>query len=161
MRNEHFADHYGFVIDYLAEALRELRKQNFTEIIDHYFSLGSHLNARDRKAVRRTVSGMMKILQPHGQVSQQDLVELLELALEGRRRVKEQLKKFGGMEFFDVHFSYIDQETLEETFVSVPEQGGRQFDPGRPAEPWRAAHHRHRQRRALGPLPAGDPDDRR
>ncbi len=81
MRNEHFTDHYGFVVDYLAEALRELRKHNFTEIIDHYFSLGAHLNARDRKAVRRTVSGLVKILHPHGEVSQEDLAEILELAI--------------------------------------------------------------------------------
>ena len=64
MRNDLFTDHYGFVVDYLAEALRELRKHNFTEIIDRHFSLGSHLNARDRKAVRKTVSGLMKILYP-------------------------------------------------------------------------------------------------
>ena len=125
MRNEHFTDHYGFVIDYLAEALRELRKQNFTEIIDHYFSLGAHLNARDRKAVRRTVSGLVKILHPHGQVSQEDLAELLELALEGRRRVKEQLKKMGSFEYYQTSFSYLINDTGEEKFVGVAEQGGR------------------------------------
>ncbi len=125
MRNEHFTDHYGFVIDYLAEALRELRKHNFTEIIDHYFSLGAHLNARDRKAVRRTVSGLVKILHPHGQVSQEDLAELLELALEGRRRVKEQLKKMGSFEYYQTSFSYLINDSGEETFVGVPEQGGR------------------------------------
>src|SRR4029079_8024286 len=95
MRNDLFTDHYGFVVDYLAEALRELRKHNFTEIIDRHFSLGAHLNARDRKAVRKTVSGMMKILHPHGEPSSDDLAEILELAIEGRRRVKEQLKKMG------------------------------------------------------------------
>jgi ATP-dependent Lon protease len=125
MRNEHFTDHYGFVIDYLAEALRELRKHNFTEIIDHYFSLGAHLNARDRKAVRRTVSGLVKILHPHGQVSQADLAELLELALEGRRRVKEQLKKMGSFEYYQTSFSYLVNDTGEEKFVGVAEQGGR------------------------------------
>ena len=125
MRNEHFTDHYGFVIDYLAEALRELRKHNFTEIIDHYFSLGAHLNARDRKAVRRTVSGLVKILHPHGQVSQEDLAELLELALEGRRRVKEQLKKMGSFEYYQTSFSYLVNDSGAETFVGVPEQGGR------------------------------------
>ncbi len=125
MRNEHFTDHYGFVIDYLAEALRELRKHNFTEIIDHYFSLGSHLNARDRKAVRRTVSGLVKILHPHGQVSREDLAELLELALEGRRRVKEQLKKMGSFEYYQTSFSYLVNDSGEERFVGVAEQGGR------------------------------------
>ena len=125
MRNEHFTDHYGFVVDYLAEALRELRKHNYTEIIDHHFSLGSHLNARDRKAVRRTVSGLVKILHPHGQVSRDDLDEVLQLALEGRRRVKEQLKKMGSFEYYQTSFSYQINETGEERFIGVPEQGGK------------------------------------
>ena len=125
MHNEHFTDHYGFVVDYLAEALRELRKHNFTEIIDRHFALGSHLNARDRKAVRRTVSGLVKILHPHGEVEREDLEELLTLGLEGRRRVKEQLKKMGSFEYYQTSFSYQDNETGEERFVGVPEQGGR------------------------------------
>lgn len=125
MRNDLFTDHYGFVVDYLAEALRELRKHNFTEIIDHHFGLGPHLNARDRKAVRKTVSGLMKILHPHGQCTKEELAELVELALEARRRVKEQLKKMGSFEYYHTSFSYTDQETGEERFVGVPEQGGR------------------------------------
>lgn len=125
MRTEHFTDHYGFVVDYLAEALRELRKQNFTEALDRHFSLGSHLNSRDKKAVRKTVSGLMKILHPHGIVSQEDLAELVEYAIEGRRRVKEQLKKMGSFEYYQTSFSYIIEETGEERFVGVPEQGGR------------------------------------
>ena len=125
MRNEHFTNHYGFVVDYLAEALRDLRKHNFTEIIDHHFSLGTHLNARDRKAVRRTVSGMMKILHPHAEVSQDDLREILEFAIEGRRRVKEQLKKMGSFEYYQTSFSYQVNESGEEKFVGVPEQGGK------------------------------------
>ena len=135
MRNEHFTDHYGFVIDYLAEALRELRKHNFTEIIDHYFSLGSHLNARDRKAVRRTVSGLVKILHPHGQVSQDDLAELLEIALEGRRRVKEQLKKMGSFEYYQTSFGYAVNDTGEERFVGIAEQGGRDMISADPLPP--------------------------
>jgi ATP-dependent Lon protease len=135
MRNEHFTDHYGFVVDYLAEALRDLRKHNYTEIIDHHFSLGSHLNARDRKAVRRTVSGMVKILHPHGQVSREDLEEILRLALEGRRRVKEQLKKMGSFEYYQTSFSYLVSETGEEHFVGVPEQGGRDLVSADPLPP--------------------------
>src|SRR5882672_2745142 len=125
MRNDLFTDHYGFVVDYLAEALRELRKHNFTEIIDRHFSLGSHLNARDRKAVRKTVSGLVKIVFPHGEVTQEELGEILELAIEGRRRVKEQLKKMGAFEYYHTSFSYTLQDTGEERFVGVPEQGGR------------------------------------
>jgi ATP-dependent Lon protease len=125
MRNDLFTDHYGFVVDYLAEALREMRKHNFTEVIDRHFSMGAHLNARDRKAVRKTVSGMMKILFPHGEVTQDELAEVLEFAMEGRRRVKEQLKKMGSFEYYQTSFSYTLQATGEEKFVGVPEQGGR------------------------------------
>lgn len=125
MRNELFTDHYGLVIDYLAEALRELRKANFTETLDQHFALGAHLNARDRKAVRRTVSGMIKILHPHGQISKEDMATLVAFAIEGRRRVKEQLKKMGSFNYHQTAFSYIDNETGEEHFVGVPEQGSR------------------------------------
>jgi len=135
MRNEHFTDRYGFVVDYLAEALRELRKHNYTETIDHHFSLGAHLNARDRKAVRRTVSGLMKILHPHGEVSKEDLEDVLSLAIEGRRRVKEQLKKMGSFEYYDTSFSYQDNESGEERFVGVPEQGGRDLISSEPLPP--------------------------
>ena len=125
MRVEYFTDHYGFVVDYLAEALRELRKHNFTEMIDRHFSLGSHLNARDVKAVRKTVSGLTKLIYPHGEMTRDELAEIVELAVEGRRRVKEQLKKLGSFEYHQTSFSYIDNETREERFVGVPEQGGR------------------------------------
>ena len=135
MRNNLFTDHYGFVVDYLAEALREMRKHNFTEIIDRHFSMGAHLNARDRKAVRKTVSGLMKILFPHGEVTQEELAEILELAIEGRRRVKEQLKKMGSFEYYQTSFSYTLQETGEEKFVGVPEQGGRDLISTDPLSP--------------------------
>ena len=135
MRNELFTDHYGFVVDYLAEALRDMRKHNFTEIIDRYYSMGAHLNARDRKAVRKTVSGLMKILFPHGDVTEEELAEILELALEGRRRVKEQLKKMGSFEYYQTSFSYTLQETGEERFVGVPEQGGRDLISTDPLSP--------------------------
>lgn len=135
MRNEHFTNHYGFVVDYLAEALRDLRKHNFTEIIDHHFSLGAHLNARDRKAVRRTVSGMVKILHPHGEPSREELQEILTVAVEGRRRVKEQLKKMGSFEYYQTSFSYQDNESGEEHFVGVPEQGGQDLISSDPLAP--------------------------
>jgi ATP-dependent Lon protease len=125
MRVEFFTDHYGFVVDYLAEALRDLRRHNYTEMIDRYFALGSHLNARDVKAVRKTVSGLVKLIYPHGEVTKEEMPELVELALEGRRRVKEQLKKMGSFEYHHTSFSYLDAETREEKFVGVPEQGGR------------------------------------
>lgn len=135
MHNDHFTDHYGFVVDYLAEALRDLRKLNFTETLDRHFGLGSHLNARDRKAVRRTVSGLIKILHPHGQLTKDDLEELVQMALEGRRRVKEQLKKMGSFEYYHTSFSYLDNENGEERFVGVREQGGRDLISADPLPP--------------------------
>jgi ATP-dependent Lon protease len=135
MRVEFFTDHYGFVVDYLAEALRELRKHNFTEMTDRFFSLGSHLNARDVKAVRKTVSGLVKLIYPHGEPNRDELAELVELSLEGRRRVKEQLKKLGSFEYHQTSFSYTDNETREERFVGVPEQGGRDMIASDPLAP--------------------------
>ncbi len=126
---EHFTNEYGFITDYLAEFLRELRKKTFGDAFDKYFRLGSNLNQRDTIAVRRTVSGLMKLVYPHGEFEKEDIVEVLEYALECRRRVKEQLKKIGGMEFYDIHFSYIDNESFEEHFVAVPEQGGGKLIP--------------------------------
>lgn len=125
MQVDFFTDHYGFVVDYLAEALREMRRQNFVDMVDHYFSFGSHLNARDVKAVRKTVSGLIKLIYPHGEITREEMAELLELAIEGRRRVKEQLKKMGSFEYHQTSFSYIDNETCEEVYVGVPEEGGR------------------------------------
>ncbi len=121
---EHFTDGYGFIVDYLAEALRELRKRNATEVIDQHYSLGSHLNARDVKAVRKTVAGLVKLLHPDGAVVEDELRAYLELALEGRRRVKEQLKKLGAFEYYQTSFSYLHNLTREERFVGVPEGGG-------------------------------------
>jgi len=125
MQVDFFTDHYGFVVDYLAEALRELRRHNFVDMVDHYFSFGSHLNARDVKAVRKTVSGLIKLIYPHGEITRDEMAELSELAIEGRRRVKEQLKKMGSFEYHQTSFSYIDNETREEVYVGVPEEGGR------------------------------------
>jgi len=127
MRNEFFTDHYGFVVDYLAEALRELRRHNYTEMMDRYFSMGAHLNARDVKAVRKTVAGLIKLVYPHGEVARDEMAELIELALEGRRRVKEQLKKMGSFEYHQTSFSYVDNVSREETYVGVPEDGGREL----------------------------------
>ncbi|MCC4264165.1 protease Lon-related BREX system protein BrxL [Oceanimonas baumannii] len=129
MRPEFFSDRYGLITDYLAEYMREMRKRSFADAIDRFFKLGNNLNQRDVIAVRRTVSGLLKLLHPDSRFTKDDVRVCLTYALESRRRVKEQLKKLGGLEFFDVHFSYIDNETLEEFFVNVPEQGGSQLIP--------------------------------
>jgi ATP-dependent Lon protease len=128
-RPEHFTDDYGFITDYLAEFIRELRKENYGDAMDQYFRLGRNLNQRDTIAVRKMVDGYIKLLYPDGSFTKDDVAECLTMALEMRRRVKEQLKKLGGMEFYDVNFSYIDNETFEEKFVSVPEQGGGKLIP--------------------------------
>lgn len=128
-RPEHFTDDYGFITDYLAEFLRELRKEQYGDALDKYFRLGKNLNQRDTIAVRKMVGGFVKLLYPDGEFTKEQLEEILQISLEMRRRVKEQLKKLGGMEFYDVNFSYIDNETFDEHYVSVPEQGGGKLIP--------------------------------
>ena len=128
-RPEHFTNDYGFISDYLAEFIRELRKEQYGDAIDHYFRLGKNLNQRDTIAVRRMADGYLKLLYPDGSFTKEEVEEVLQISLEMRRRVKEQLKKLGGMEFYDVNFSYIDNEIFEERYVSVPEQGGGKLIP--------------------------------
>lgn len=143
MRPEFLTDEYGFITDYLADFFCEMRKRSFSDTIEHFFRLGRDLNQRDVIAVRKTASGMLKLLYPHGEFTKEDVAEILEYALEGRRRVKEQLKKIGGMEFYDVHFSYLDNDTFEEHFVSVPEQGSGKLIPegqGKPGHVYTVSH---------------------
>jgi len=128
-RPEHFTNEYGFITDYFSEFVRELRKEQYGDVLDKYFKLGKNLNQRDTIAVRKIVGGMIKLLYPDGIFNKEDVEEILKFALEMRRRVKEQLKRLGGMEFFDINFSYIDNETFEENYVSVPEQGGSDLIP--------------------------------
>ena len=128
-RPEHFTNDYGFIMDYLAEFLRELRKEQYGDALDEYFRLGRNLNQRDTIAVRKMVGGLVKLMYPDGEYTKEQLEEILKIALEMRRRVKEQLKKLGGMEFYDVNFSYIDLEDMSEHYVSVPEQGGGKLIP--------------------------------
>jgi ATP-dependent Lon protease len=129
MHPEFFTNNFGLITDYMAEYMREMRKRNFANAIDQYFKLGNNLNQRDVIAVRRTVSGLLKLLHPNNQFDKEEVRYCLVYALEVRRHIKEQLKKLGGMEFFDVHFSYLDNESLEEFFVNVPEQGGSKLIP--------------------------------
>lgn len=128
-RPEHFTDDYGFITDYFAEVVRELRKVQESDALDKYFKLGKNLNQRDTISVRKTVSGLVKLLYPNEDYTKEELEEILRIALEMRRRVKEQLKKIGGMEFYDVNFSYIDNNTFDESYVSVPEQGSSTLIP--------------------------------
>ena len=128
-RPEFFTDDYGFITDFLAEFLREMRKRSFEDAADDYFKLGHDLNQRDTKAVRKMISGLVKIVYPNGDFDKEDIKEILEFALESRRRVKEQLKKIGGMEFYDVNFSYIDLDDEKEDYITVREQASSKLIP--------------------------------
>ncbi len=124
MRDELYTSHFGFVSDYLAELFHGLRKTSYMDVAERYFEFGSHLSGRDAKAVRKTVSGLVKLIHPDGEVTKAEVAEYVEFAMEMRRRVKEQLKKMGGLEYWDVNFSYLDRETRTERFVVPPESGG-------------------------------------
>ncbi|MGR6835166.1 protease Lon-related BREX system protein BrxL [Syntrophomonas erecta] len=144
-RPEYFTNDYGFITDYFSEIMRELRKISYADAYDQYFKLGNNLNQRDVIAVKKTVSGLVKLIYPDGQFTKENIEEILRFALEMRRRVKEQLKKIGGMEFYDVNFSYIDNETFSEEYVTVPEQGGGKLIPegiGKPGHIYTVSHGR-------------------
>ena len=128
-RPDFFTDEYAFITDYLSEFMKEMRKEQFGDSCDKFFKFGSNLNQRDVIAVRKMISGFTKLLYPDGVYNKEDMTEIMTISLELRRRVKEQLKKIGGMEFYDVNFSYIDNETFDEHFVPVPEQGGGKLIP--------------------------------
>ncbi|MDD3042329.1 MAG: protease Lon-related BREX system protein BrxL [Methanosarcinaceae archaeon] len=134
-RPEHFTDRYGFIVDYLAEFFREMRKRSYSDHMSRFFRIGNNLNQRDAIAVKKTFSGLMKLIYPDEELTKEEAREILEYALVGRRRVKEQLKKIGGIEFFEVNFSYLDNEDLTETFVSVPESGGNKIIPAGMTKP--------------------------
>jgi ATP-dependent Lon protease len=126
-RDDYYTDHFGLVSDYLAEVIRTLRKESYGDVAERFFRFGPHLTGRDQKAVRKTVSGLIKLLHPDGHVTEEEVQEYMTIAMEMRRRVKEQLKKIAGIEYWDVNFSYRSLDTGEETFVSVPEMGGGQI----------------------------------
>lgn len=128
-RPDFFTNEYAFITDYLSEFMREMRKEQFGDAADKYFKFGSNLNQRDVIAVRKTISGFTKLMYPNGEYTKDDMAQIITIALELRRRVKEQLKKIGGMEFYDVNFSYVDNDTFEEHYVPIPEQGGGKLIP--------------------------------
>lgn len=132
---KNFTDSYGFSTDYFSECLKSFRRHTYTDALEEYFSLGSHLKQRDTKPVKKTVSGLIKLLHPDGEFSKEDVKEYLEIALEMRRRVKEQLKRIGGMEFWDTNFSYIDKESQEEHYVGLPEEKGSHLIENTPLQP--------------------------
>ena len=135
MQPEYFTNHLGFIVDYMAEIFRELRKRNYTDAYEHHFRLGNHVEERDRKAIVKTVSGLLKLLHPDGQCAKAERDQKLSFAIEMRRRVKEQLKRMGGIEYAKVNLSYIDLESGEEMFIPCPELGVIQLIPEGQLEP--------------------------
>jgi ATP-dependent Lon protease len=123
-RDDVYTNHFGLVTDYLAEVFKEERKGSYADYAERDFRFGAHLGGRDQKAVRKIVSGLLKLLHPEGQVTRQEIGEYLAYAMEMRRRVKEQLRKMGGLEYWDTSFSYIEKDSGQETFVPLPEMGG-------------------------------------
>ena len=132
---KHFTSNFGFSTDYFSEVLKSLRRVTYTDALEEYYSLGAHLKQRDTKPVKKTVSGLIKLLHPDGNFTKEDIKEYLDIALEMRRRVKEQLKRIGGMEFWDTNFSYIDKETQEEFFIGLPEEKGSHLIENTPLAP--------------------------
>lgn len=132
---QNFTSNFGFSTDYFSECLKSFRKVTFTDVIEEYFTLGSHLKQRDTKPVKKTVSGFIKLMHPDGKYTKEDVREYLEIAIEMRRRVKEQLKRIGGMEFWDTNFSYIDKETQEEHYIGLPEEKGSHLIENTPLQP--------------------------
>jgi ATP-dependent Lon protease len=130
-----FTSNYGFSTDYFSECLKSFRKMTYTDALEEHFTLGSHLKQRDTKPVKKTVSGLIKLLHPDGNYTKEELKEYLEMAIEMRRRVKEQLKRIGGMEFWDTNFSYIDKATQEEHYVGLPEEKGSHLIENTPLQP--------------------------
>jgi ATP-dependent Lon protease len=136
MQTAYFTDHLGFISDYIAEIFHGgLRNRNFADTHEKYFSFGNHVEARDRTAAVKTVSGLVKLLHPANDPQREEVEEYVRFALELRRRVKEQLKRMGGIEYAKVNFSYLDKETGEEQFVGCPELGTIQLIPDRPLPP--------------------------
>ncbi len=132
---KNFTNHYGFSTDFFSEILKSQRKTTYYDAIDKYFVLGAHLKQRDSKSIRKIVSGLIKLLHPDEVYTKEDIREYLVIGMEMRRRVKEQLKRIGGMEFWDTNFSYIDKETQEEIFVGLPEERGSSLIESNPLPP--------------------------
>lgn len=132
---QNFTSHFGFSTDFFSEILKSQRKSTYYNALDKYFTLGSHIKQRDSKSIRKIISGFIKLMHPDGIFTKQDVLDYLVIAMEMRRRVKEQLKRIGGMEFWDTNFSYIDKETQEEFFVNLPEEKGKSLIEATPLSP--------------------------
>ena len=121
IRGEMFSDGYGFVVDYLAEILRSLRNHDYSDRYREFFELSSDISTRDRDSVNKTFSGLMKVLFPHGEASGEEVEELLRFAIEGRKRVKDQLMRIDST-YPKVHFAYLDASGKSRTATTLEEE---------------------------------------
>ena len=136
MRSELLTTHYGLITDCLAEYCREMRKRDFTHLLDRWFRLNGDFNTRDEIGVRKTFSGLSKLLFPSGNMTHEEAEKILRYAIEGRRRVKEQLRAMAGVEFMDVNLGYSDiGEPGSERVVYVPERSEATLVPEGPVSP--------------------------
>ena len=123
MRSDLLTGRYGLITDCLSEFCKEMRKQDFSQLFDRYFRLNADFNKRDEIAVRKTFSGLAKLMFPDERMDKEDVRWLLEYAIEGRRRVKEQLKIMAGIEFIDTGLGYLDVDNPQDIrVIDVPEQ---------------------------------------
>lgn len=136
MRSDLLTNHYGLITDCLSEFCKEMRRRDYTHHIDGFFRLNSDFNTRDEIGVRRTFSGLMKLVFPDENIDKEDARMILEYAIEGRRRVKEQLKIMAGVEFMDVNLGYVDAENpADARIVFVAEQANETLIPEAPLQP--------------------------
>ena len=120
IRGEMFSNGYGFVVDYLAEILRHLRNQDYSDQYKEHFTLSSNISTRDRDAINKTFSGLMKILFPQGGATAKEIEEILKFAMEGRKRVKDQLFRIDTT-YADVNFTYSDKAGKEKPIATLEE----------------------------------------
>lgn len=136
MRSDLLTNKYGLITDCLSEFCKGMRRRDYTHHLDEYFRLNSDFNTRDEIGVRKTFSGLMKLLFPDEQMAREDAQMILDYAIEGRRRVKEQLKIMAGVEFMDVNLGYMDIDNpAVVTVIGVPEQSDDSLVPEAPLQP--------------------------
>ncbi|MDE0154871.1 MAG: BREX system Lon protease-like protein BrxL [Gammaproteobacteria bacterium] len=126
IRGEMFSDGYGFVVDYLAEILRSLRNHDYSDRYKEYFSLSADISTRDRDGINKTFSGLMKVLLPEGEASRDDIEELLRFAIEGRKRVKDQLLRIDTT-YTSVSFSYLNADGQSKPVTTLEEEEYRSY----------------------------------
>jgi len=121
IRGEMFSEGYGFVVDYIAEVLKSMRNIDYSDRYQQHFTLGSDISTRDRDAIHKTFSGLMKVIYPHGEASPAEIDELLRLSIEGRKRVKDQIIRIDST-MAEVKFGYLDKAGIWHAVTTLEEQ---------------------------------------